>query len=117
MEANPALAVSFGLKMFGGMHWLVPIFVALSTFGGVNGILFTSSRLFLTGSQEGHLPDLFSFIHVKRMTPVPSLIFTVGIIIDLNFGTKCIGIASIDYLSRRSIINTSLVVSSTTLQT
>lgn len=69
---------SFGAKMFGQWTWLVPIFVALSTFGGVNGILFTSSRLFLTGSQEGHLPDLFSFIHVKRNTPIPSLIFTVS---------------------------------------
>ncbi|XP_044268349.1 large neutral amino acids transporter small subunit 2-like [Tribolium madens] len=76
IESSPAVAVSFGIKMFGSFHWLVPIFVALSTFGGVNGILFTSSRLFLTGSQEGHLPDLFSFIHVKRMTPIPSLIFT-----------------------------------------
>ncbi|RZC32104.1 AA permease 2 domain containing protein [Asbolus verrucosus] len=76
IESSAAVAVSFGGKMFGQLYWLVPIFVALSTFGGVNGILFTSSRLFLTGSQEGHLPDLFSFIHVKRMTPIPSLIFT-----------------------------------------
>ncbi|CAH1117381.1 unnamed protein product [Phaedon cochleariae] len=76
IESSPAVALSFGVKMFGSLTWLVPVFVALSTFGGVNGILFTSSRLFQTGSQEGHLPDLFSFIHVKRSTPVPSLIFT-----------------------------------------
>ncbi|KAF5293135.1 hypothetical protein FQA39_LY13745 [Lamprigera yunnana] len=76
MLSSPAVAVTFGSKTIGSAYWLVPIFVALSTFGGVNGILFTSARLFLTGSQEGHLPSLFSFIHVKRMTPVPSLIFT-----------------------------------------
>lgn len=76
IESSAAVALSFGMKMFGSLTWLVPVFVALSTFGGVNGILFTSSRLFLTGSQEGHLPDLFSFIHVKRSTPIPSLIFT-----------------------------------------
>lgn len=67
---------SFGNKIFGSFTWVVPIFVALSTFGGVNGILFTSARLFLTGSQEGHLPELFSYVHVRRHTPVPSLLFT-----------------------------------------
>ncbi|KAF7281381.1 juvenile hormone Inducible-21 [Rhynchophorus ferrugineus] len=76
MESSYAVALTFGLKAYGSLAWLVSIFVALSCFGGVNGILFTSSRLFLTGSQEKHLPELFSFIHVKRNTPIPSLIFT-----------------------------------------
>ncbi|KAL1124286.1 hypothetical protein AAG570_002055 [Ranatra chinensis] len=74
--ASPAFAVTFGKKMFGGVSWAVPLFVALSTFGGVNGILFTSARLFLTGALRGHLPAFFSYIHVRRCTPVPSLIFT-----------------------------------------
>ncbi|CAG9863344.1 unnamed protein product [Phyllotreta striolata] len=76
IESSAAVALTFGMRMFGTLTWIVPVFVSLSTFGGVNGILFTSSRLFLTGSQEGHLPQLFSFIHVKRNTPIPSLIFT-----------------------------------------
>ncbi|GLV37779.1 Juvenile hormone Inducible-21 [Carabus blaptoides fortunei] len=76
MLSSAAVAVSFGNKIFGSFTWVVPIFVALSTFGGVNGILFTSARLFLTGSQEGHLPELFSYVHVRRHTPVPSLLFT-----------------------------------------
>lgn len=64
--------------MFGPVAWLVPIFVALSTFGGVNGIIFTSARLFATGAQEGHLPSFFSLFHIKKQTPIPSLIFTVS---------------------------------------
>lgn len=76
MLASSAVAVTFGDKMFGSYSWTVPVFVALSTFGGVNGILFTSSRLFLIGSQEGHLPEIFSFIHITRFTPVVSLVFT-----------------------------------------
>nr|BAN21028.1 cationic amino acid transporter [Riptortus pedestris] len=73
---SPAVAVTFGDRMFGKLSWTVPVFVALSTFGGVNGILFTSGRLILIGSQVGHLPKVFSLISVQRFTPIPALVFT-----------------------------------------
>ncbi|KAI5704190.1 hypothetical protein M8J75_002824 [Diaphorina citri] len=69
MLTSPAVAVTFGGKIYKELVWIIPILVAMSTFGGVNGILFTSARLFLTGSQEGHLPPLFSYIHITRHTP------------------------------------------------
>lgn len=79
MLSSSAVAVTFGNKMFGSLSWTVPIFVALSTFGGVNGILFTSSRLFITGAQQGHLPPVFSYVHITRCTPIPGLIFTCAV--------------------------------------
>lgn len=70
---------TFGDRMFGPVAWLIPVFVALSCFGGVNGVIFTSARLFATGAAEGHLPTFFSLVHHKQQTPIPSLLFSVSL--------------------------------------
>jgi len=35
-------------------------------------------RLFFVGSREGHMPEVLSFIQVKRLTPAPAVIFMVS---------------------------------------
>ena len=59
-----AVAVTFAEKLYGSWAWVIPVFVALSTFGGVNGILFTSSRLFYAGAEYEQMPQVLSMIQV-----------------------------------------------------
>ena len=68
----------FSKRLYGFMWWIMPIFVSLSTFGGVNGILFTTARLFYVGGREGHMPQVLSMVQVQRLTPLPAVLFMVS---------------------------------------
>lgn len=69
-----AVAVTFANRIYGKFALLVPVFVAMSTFGGVNGILLTSSRLFYAGAEEKQMPSILSMIQVSHLTPTPAVI-------------------------------------------
>lgn len=74
MLSSFATAVLFGHKMFGPMAWVIPMFVAISTFGGINGVIFTSARLFAIGAEENHMPSIFALVHLRKKTLIPSLL-------------------------------------------
>ncbi|CAB1351533.1 unnamed protein product [Coregonus sp. 'balchen'] len=99
--ASNAVAVTFGEKLLGVMSWIMPISVALSTFGGVNGSLFTSSRdmytlinyvgfinyLFYGVTVAGQIvlrikaPDMHRPIRISLVWPVIYLLFWAFLLI------------------------------------
>ncbi|EPB69758.1 hypothetical protein ANCCEY_11150 [Ancylostoma ceylanicum] len=52
---SDAVAVTFAKKVMGPFAPLVPLFVACSCIGSLNGILFTSSRMFFAGASSSVL--------------------------------------------------------------
>nr|AKN21453.1 slc7a-9 [Schmidtea mediterranea] len=81
-ESN-ALAVRVGYQMYGVMWWIIPLFVALSTFGGVNGTILTTSRIFLVAAQIDQMPKCLAMINTKFSTPIPSVLFVA--IVSLGY--------------------------------
>ncbi|KAJ1149454.1 hypothetical protein NDU88_002262 [Pleurodeles waltl] len=89
--ASGAVAVSWGSRVLGSWMWLMPLAVAMSTFGCINGGFFSGGRLYYAAAREGHLPAILSMIHVRRLTPSPALIFTaissIILVIQGNFSS------------------------------
>ncbi|CAL8101850.1 unnamed protein product [Orchesella dallaii] len=86
---SSAVAVNFGSYTFDRIwEWfrpLIPISVALSCFGGVNGTLFTSARMFFAGADDGQLPKVLACIHVRNFTPIPALLLQCIIAVGVLF--------------------------------
>jgi len=72
---SDAVAVTWGNRVLGIAAIIIPISVALSSFGAGNGSCFTSGRLAFAAAREGHLIDVLAFVDMKRYTPSPALVF------------------------------------------
>lgn len=77
--ASPAVATDLASKTIGAAGTaIVPICVAMSCWGGLNSSMMASSRLFMVGSREKHLPSWFSMITFRGNsgTPAPAMMLT-----------------------------------------
>nr|XP_056712872.1 b(0,+)-type amino acid transporter 1-like [Euleptes europaea] len=77
--SSGAVAITWGNKVLGNSAWLISLSVALSTFGAAHGTLFGGGRLGYIAAREGHMPNILSMAHVRRLTPSPALIFTSAV--------------------------------------
>ncbi|XP_072019808.1 b(0,+)-type amino acid transporter 1-like [Amphiura filiformis] len=78
---SEAVAATFAGKTLGPMSWVIPLGVVLSIVGVLSYCLLLSARLPYVAAREGHMPDILSMVHVNRLTPLPSIIFLVTLII------------------------------------
>jgi len=77
MIDSPAVAITWANRVIPNAAWLIPIFVALSTFGTGNGSLFSGGRLMFSCARNGHMPEVLAMVHYNKYTPVPAVALTV----------------------------------------
>ncbi|XP_061768000.1 cystine/glutamate transporter [Nerophis ophidion] len=71
---SDAVAVTFANRALQGVSSVIPLLVALSCLGALNGGFFSSPRMLFVGAREGHWPPIFSMIHIRRHTPLPAVL-------------------------------------------
>ncbi|KAK4288738.1 hypothetical protein Pmani_038253 [Petrolisthes manimaculis] len=82
--ASETVAVMFGDRFLGlSGQFIMILAVTMSTFGAANGSAFTSGRLCFVAAREGHMVDVLSYVHARKHTPSPALLFNVPIVIPV----------------------------------
>ncbi|XP_070848067.1 cystine/glutamate transporter [Chaetodon trifascialis] len=78
---SDAVAVTFASRALEGLASVIPILVALSCLGALNGGFFGSPRMLFVGAREGHWPAIFSMIHIRRQTPLPAVLLLYPLVV------------------------------------
>ncbi|CAH0771800.1 unnamed protein product [Bemisia tabaci] len=69
-----AVANEVGVRVLGHFSCLIPMGVALSTFGCALSVQFGVTRLCYSAAKNGHMMEVFSYVHSKRLTPAPAVL-------------------------------------------
>ncbi|XP_053569145.1 b(0,+)-type amino acid transporter 1 [Bombina bombina] len=72
--SSAAVSITWADRTIPSVAWIIPVSVAISVFGSLNGGMFILGRLNYAGSKEGHLPAIISMLNVHHMTPAPAMI-------------------------------------------
>ncbi|XP_047994194.1 b(0,+)-type amino acid transporter 1-like [Leguminivora glycinivorella] len=75
MTSVPAVAVEFGNRVLGPASFLIPLGVAIATFGCAMSVQFGVTRVCYTAAKGGHMLEVFSYVNMKRLTPAPAVAF------------------------------------------
>ena len=75
-DSADAVALPFAKAIIGTAGLvIIPLLVALATFGTANGSLYIGSRVIFSSARDGLLPKALSGVHRTSQTPVPAVIF------------------------------------------
>ncbi|XP_077492833.1 b(0,+)-type amino acid transporter 1-like [Amblyomma americanum] len=96
--SSEAIAVSFAAATWGKeAAGIIPIAVSISAFGTLCAGFFSSARVILAASRQGHLSPIFSCITVNSSTPMAAIILRGVLALAFTF------IGSISYLIEASV--------------
>ncbi|XP_037099293.1 cystine/glutamate transporter isoform X1 [Syngnathus acus] len=79
--ASEAVAVTFANRALQAVSPVIPLLVALSCLGALNGGFLTAPRMLFVGAREGQWPHIFSMIHIHRRTPLPAVLFLYPLVV------------------------------------
>ncbi|KAL1437500.1 hypothetical protein MTO96_048885 [Rhipicephalus appendiculatus] len=96
--SSEAIAVSFTTATWGAKAAsVIPVAVSISTFGTLCAGFFSSARVILAASRQGHLSPVFSCITVQSSTPVAAIILRGALSLVFTF------IGSVSYIVEASV--------------
>ncbi|KAF0029925.1 hypothetical protein F2P81_019030 [Scophthalmus maximus] len=75
------IQLTFANRAFQAIAPVIPVLVALSCLGALNGGIFGSPRMQFVGGREGHWPRIFSMIHIRRRTPLPAVMLQYPLVV------------------------------------